>query len=218
MGKVDSFQTGKFDMSDSFQDWSCSSACSPPSHCHLPRCTKIPFLEKFSGPGKVSFLVSLKAHTLRIYYGMQVITQSVRVLRNGDQNVVKYDLSQYGIDSQPGFIKETSQSVQLLLHISSITHYSLFIVLKIRVLVSLSHGGKFSSVHSPAALWINSISKRGFEVCAREAGAGSNGTGIINWVAFQDQPQVTSGSRAFGGMWTTEAKCDKVAFKKVRRQ
>ena len=210
-------------MSDSFQDWSCSSACSPPSHCHLPRCTKIPFLETFSGPGKVSFLASLKAHTLRIYYGpppppMQVITQSVRALINGEQNVVKYDSSQYGIDSQPGFIKETSQSVQLLLHISEIIHYALFIFLKIRVFVSLSHGGKFSRVHSPAALWINSISKRGFGVCAREAGAGSNGTGIINWVAFQDQPQVTSGSRAFGGMWTTETKCDKVAFKKVRRQ
>ena len=216
MGKVASFQTGKFNNSNSFQDWSCSSACSPPSHCHLSSCTKIPFLETFSGPGKVSFLASLKAYTLGINYGMQVITQSVKALMNGDQNVVKYDSSQYGIDSQPGFTKETSQSVQLLLHMSSIMHYALFIFLKIRVLVSLSHGGKFSRV--PAALWINSISKRGFEVCAREAGAGSNGTGIINWVAFQDQPQVTSGSRAFAGMWTTETKCDKVAFKKVRRQ
>ena len=86
---------------------------------------------------------------------------------------------------------------------------------EVRVHVSLSHGRNFSRVHSPAALWVHSVSTRGFEVCAREAGDGSNGTGIINWMAFQDQPQVTSGSIAFGGMWTTETKCDKVTFKKV---
>ena len=34
-------------------------------------------------------------------------------------------------------------------------------------------------------------------------------------MAFQDQPQVTSGCIVFGGMWTTETKCDKVAFKMV---
>ena len=53
-GEVASFQTGKFNMSDSFQDWSCSSACSPPQHCHLPRCTKVPFPETFTGLGKAS--------------------------------------------------------------------------------------------------------------------------------------------------------------------
>ncbi|CAH3030203.1 unnamed protein product [Porites evermanni] len=53
-GEVASFQTGKFNMSDSFQDWSCSSACSPPQHCHLPRCTKVPFPETFTGSGKAS--------------------------------------------------------------------------------------------------------------------------------------------------------------------
>ncbi|CAH3150077.1 unnamed protein product, partial [Porites evermanni] len=123
-------------MSDSFQEWSCSSACTPPQHCYLPRCTKIPFPETFSGSGKV------------------------------------------------------------------------------HVHVSLSHGENFSRLHSPAALWVHSVSTRGFEVCAREAGAGSNGTGIINWMAFHDQPQVTSGRIAFGGTWTTETKCDKVTFKK----
>ena len=32
-GEVASFQTGKFNMSDGFQDWNCSSACSP-GHLH----------------------------------------------------------------------------------------------------------------------------------------------------------------------------------------
>ena len=49
-----SFQTGKFNISQNFQDWSCSNACSPPSHCHLPRCTNIQFPEQFRGSGKVS--------------------------------------------------------------------------------------------------------------------------------------------------------------------
>ena len=52
-----SFQTGKFNTSDSFQDWSCSSACSPPQYCLLPRCTKIPFSETFSGSEKVSCIL-----------------------------------------------------------------------------------------------------------------------------------------------------------------
>ena len=38
-----------------------------------------------------------------------------------------------------------------------------------------------------------------------------------NWMAFQDQPQATSGSLAFGGMWTTETKCDILTFKQARR-
>ena len=83
--------------------------------------------------------------------------------------------------------------------------------------VTLSHGEKFSRVHSPASLWVHSVSTRGFEACTREAGDRSNGTGIINWMAFEDQPQVTSGSLAFGEMWTTETKCDIVTFRQVRR-
>ncbi|KAL9975028.1 hypothetical protein ACROYT_G012144 [Oculina patagonica] len=64
---------------------------------------------------------------------------------------------------------------------------------KVQVHVSLSHGEEFSRVHSPSAVWVQSVSTRGFEVCARESGIGSNGTGIINWLAFQDQPQITHG-------------------------
>lgn len=67
-------------------------------------------------------------------------------------------------------------------------------------------------VHSPSALWVQSIDVRGFEICAREAGMGSNGTKVINWVAFQDQPQLINGSVAFSGIWTTETKCSKVTF------
>ena len=59
-----------------------------------------------------------------------------------------------------------------------------------QVHVSLSHGEEFSRVHSPSAVWVQSVSARGFEVCARAADIGSNGSGIINWLAFQRQPQI----------------------------
>ena len=84
--------------------------------------------------------------------------------------------------------------------------------------MSLSHGEEFSRVHSPSALWVQSVSTRGFQVCARESGVGSNGTGVINWLAFQDQPQMSHGSLTFNGIWTTETKCEKVTFSPVRHQ
>ena len=86
-----------------------------------------------------------------------------------------------------------------------------------QVHVSISHGEEFTRVHSPAAVWIQSLSTRGFVVCARETGTGTNGTGIINWLAFQDQPQLARGSVTFSGIWTTETKCNKVTFSQVRQ-
>ena len=82
--------------------------------------------------------------------------------------------------------------------------------------MTVSHDEKFSRVHSPSAVWVQSVTTRGFEVCARESGIGSNGTGIINWLAFQGHPQMTRGSVTFSGMWTTEAKCDKINLSQVR--
>ncbi|PFX13554.1 Fibrillin-1 [Stylophora pistillata] len=89
---------------------------------------------------------------------------------------------------------------------------ALALKLQINVHVTMSHGEKFSRVHSPSAVWVQSVTARGFEVCARESGNGSNGTGIINWLAFQDHPQMTRGSAIFDGIWTTETKCEKVTY------
>ena len=84
--------------------------------------------------------------------------------------------------------------------------------------VSLSRGEELSRVHSPAALWVQSVSTSGFEVCARETGIGANETAILNWFAFQDQPQIIHGRITFGGIWTTETKCTRENFSKVRGQ
>jgi len=80
----------------------------------------------------------------------------------------------------------------------------------IQVFVSLSYEKK-AIVHSASALWAQSISTSGFQLCSRGTGS-TNATKIVNWVAFQDEPLVIHGSVAFSGIWTTETKCDKVTF------
>ena len=88
---------------------------------------------------------------------------------------------------------------------------------QVRVFVSLSHEENSSMAQTPSALWAESINTVGFKLCSRTAGA-KNDTGIINWLAFEDQPSVdtTHGSVAFGGIWTTETKCENVTFSQVR--
>ncbi|XP_068725173.1 uncharacterized protein [Montipora capricornis] len=129
-----SYQTGKLNMSQTFQHWSCSRACSLPPSCRLPRCTNVQFPRPFGGSSNI------------------------------------------------------------------------------RVYVSMSHGEKFIQVHSPSSVWVQSINTSGFEICAREAGIDKNESGIVNWLAFQDQLQLSHGSVALSGIWTTETKCNKVTF------
>ena len=89
---------------------------------------------------------------------------------------------------------------------------------QVRVFVSLSHQDQSSdAVHSPSAVWAESISTAGFQLCSRATGS-TNVTGIINWVAFQDKPMLAHGSVTFSGTWTTETKCEKMAFSQVRQQ
>ena len=84
--------------------------------------------------------------------------------------------------------------------------------------MSLSHQDQSSdAVHSPSAGWAESRSTAGFQLCSRATGS-TNDTGIINWVAFQDKPMLTHGSVSLSGTWTTETKCEKVAFSQVRQQ
>ena len=88
--------------------------------------------------------------------------------------------------------------------------------LQVHVHVTLSHGEQFSNVHSPSALWAQSVTTSGFEVCVRESGIPSNDSPIINWLAFQDRPDIAHGSVSFNGYWTTETRCEKISFSQVR--
>ena len=80
----------------------------------------------------------------------------------------------------------------------------------------MSRGEKFIQVHSPSSVWVQSINTSGFEICAREAGINKNESGIVNWLAFQDQLQLSPGSVVLSGIWTTETKCNKVTFTQVK--
>nr|XP_058952138.1 uncharacterized protein LOC131779589 [Pocillopora verrucosa] len=82
----------------------------------------------------------------------------------------------------------------------------------VRVFVTLSHGNKHIKIHDPAVLWVKSISTSGFKVCVREAGSGSAGTSVINWLAFQGSHQgIKSGTVDFDE-WTTRTQCKRVSI------
>ncbi|CAH3187598.1 unnamed protein product [Porites evermanni] len=101
---------------------------------------------------------------------------------------------------------------------TDVTFHREFVGLRtVHVFVSLNHEENSSMAHTPSALWAESINTVGFKLCSRTAG-NKNDTGIINWLAFEDQPStgITQGSVALGGIWTTETKCEKVAFFQVR--
>jgi len=96
-----------------------------------------------------------------------------------------------------------------------ISNYIFCISFKVQVYVSLSHGEVFSRVHSPSAMFVQSVTTRGFKVCIRETGFGTNGTGVVDWLAFQTNSQIIQGAVTIDGVWTTQSKCNKVAFKQV---
>lgn len=82
----------------------------------------------------------------------------------------------------------------------------------VKVFASLSHGNTYVKIHDPAAVWVKSVSTTGFEVCAREAGSGSGGTSVINWLAFQRSHQgIQSGIVDFDE-WTTRTQCKRVSI------
>ncbi|KAL9972572.1 hypothetical protein ACROYT_G018902 [Oculina patagonica] len=82
----------------------------------------------------------------------------------------------------------------------------------VRVIVTLSHGNTYVKIHDPAALWVKSVSTTGFDVCVREAGSGSGGTSVINWLAFQGSHQgIQSGIVDFDE-WTTRTQCKRVSI------
>ena len=45
-------------MSQTLQDWSCGSECSPPRDCRLRTCSNAAFPYTFSGSGKVGVMFS----------------------------------------------------------------------------------------------------------------------------------------------------------------
>ena len=83
------------------------------------------------------------------------------------------------------------------------------------MIATLSHGNEFMKVHDPAAAWVKSVTSTGFKACAREAGSGSGGKSIVNWLAFQGTDQgLISGIIDFDE-WTSGTQCKKVGILNV---
>ena len=82
----------------------------------------------------------------------------------------------------------------------------------VKVFATLSHGNKYVKIHDPASLWVKSVSTTGFEACVREAGSGSGGTSVINWLAFQGSHQgINSGNVEFNE-FTSRTQCKKISL------
>ncbi|XP_073253699.1 uncharacterized protein [Porites lutea] len=82
----------------------------------------------------------------------------------------------------------------------------------VKVFATLSHGNKYVKIHDPASLWVKSVSTTGFEACVREAGSGSGGTSVINWLAFQGSHQgIQSGIVEFNE-FTSRTQCKKISL------
>jgi len=82
----------------------------------------------------------------------------------------------------------------------------------IRVLASISHGKESPSVHDSAVLWTSEVTQSNFRVCVLESGLGSNGSAVVNWVAFRGTPSGALDGTASFSVFTSGTKCERVNF------
>ena len=87
---------------------------------------------------------------------------------------------------------------------------------EIKVFISKSHAAKSSTGGNGAAIWVESLNKKGFTVCVLEFGDGSGGTSQVNWMALQSVPAGSQLGTTSLNSWTTGTTCKRVAFEKVR--
>ena len=82
----------------------------------------------------------------------------------------------------------------------------------VKVFATLSHGSEHVKIHDPASVWVKSVSTSGFDACVREAGSGSGGGSVINWLAFQGSHQgIDSGIVEFDE-FTSRTQCKKISL------
>ena len=85
----------------------------------------------------------------------------------------------------------------------------------VRVFASVNHGNESSGVHDSAFIWVEEVTTSGFKVCLVQGGRRSVVNSTIDWFAFQgSQSGVYQGEATFS-LFTTETKCNQVAFPQV---
>ena len=85
----------------------------------------------------------------------------------------------------------------------------------VRVLASTSHGQESLRVHDSAVVWTSDVTQSSFRVCVLESGLGTNGSAIVNWIAFRGTPSGMLDGAASFSTFTSGTKCERVDFAQV---
>ena len=85
----------------------------------------------------------------------------------------------------------------------------------VRVLASISHGEVSSTVHDSAVVWTSDVTQSSFRICLLESGLGTNGSSIVNWIAFRGTPSGMLDGAASFNTFTSGTKCERVNFAQV---
>ncbi|CAH3019585.1 unnamed protein product [Porites evermanni] len=79
----------------------------------------------------------------------------------------------------------------------------------IRVLASISHENKSLSVHDSAVVWTTDVTQNSFRICVLESGLGTNGSAVVNWIAFRGTPSGAFDGAASFNAFTSGTKCER---------
>ena len=85
----------------------------------------------------------------------------------------------------------------------------------VRVLASISHGNEYARVQDSAVVWTSDVTQSSFRVCVLESGLGTNGSAIVNWIAFRGTPSGMLDGAASFSTFTSGTKCERVNFAQV---
>ena len=85
----------------------------------------------------------------------------------------------------------------------------------IRVLASISHQNESLSVHDSAVVWTTDVTQNSFRICVLESGLGTNGSAVVNWIAFRGTPSGALDGAASFNAFTSGTKCERVDFAQV---
>ncbi|PFX13619.1 RNA-directed DNA polymerase from mobile element jockey [Stylophora pistillata] len=85
----------------------------------------------------------------------------------------------------------------------------------VRVITSISYESNTRSVHDSAAVWTSDLTQSSFRVCVLESGPGTNGSAVVNWIAFRSAPSGMLDGTASFSAFTSGTKCERVTFAQI---
>ncbi|PFX13617.1 CD209 antigen-like protein E [Stylophora pistillata] len=82
----------------------------------------------------------------------------------------------------------------------------------VRVITSISYESNTRSVHNSAVVWTSDVTQSSFRVCVLESGPRTNGSAVVNWIAFRSAPSGMLDGTASLSAFTSGTKCERVTF------